>query len=123
MKLIEMAKDSLSRLEVIEIVEFPLWMVLIVSFSVAIYVSSMYIVLHKKKKIPIRLPHLHLRHIFRPKGMSKEAMNKEKERLTRVLRMLEKERKEGIISQGAYNEMRKGAEDKLAIIEKKLEKS
>jgi hypothetical protein len=49
----------------------------------------------------------------------KEDLFGEKDRLLRMLEVLEKERDERIISLGAYNEMRKSIEKKLAALDKK----
>ena len=47
-------------------------------------------------------------------------MIKEREKLLRMLEVLEKEKQEGIISIKAYTEMRKGIEKKLAKIEESM---
>jgi phosphopantothenate synthetase len=50
----------------------------------------------------------------------KQDLIREKEKLLRMLEVLEKERSEGIISLAAYTEMKKSIEERLEKIEKKL---
>ena len=55
------------------------------------------------------------------KEVPKEELDKEREKLERMLVTLEKERKEEIISSSAYTEMKKSIDSKLQRIDKKLE--
>lgn len=51
--------------------------------------------------------------------MSKEETESEKEKLSRMLKILEKEKGEGIISQSSYEKMKKSIEEKLVKLQKK----
>ena len=71
---------------------------------------------------PIVIPLGKLVGTLRKKKDNKEDQQKEKDRLVRMLSILEKERDERIISIGAYQEMKKSIEKKLARLEGQLKK-
>jgi uncharacterized membrane protein len=115
--LIERVKALLSSLE-LRAVEFPLLPLLAVFIAIVTVIVSVYI-LNKRKKLPkLVLPHIR----GSTKGINKEELLKEKDKLLRVLKILEKEKDEKIISTEAYEEVKKTTEKKLAEIEKKLKK-
>jgi hypothetical protein len=105
----------------VEVFEFPLWLFFIVSTCVAIALSSLYI-LKRKKSLGRVLELTHMKRFLAPK-IDKDSLIKEKNKLSRVLSVLEREKNEKIISIKAYDEIRKGVEAKLAEIEKKLKKA
>ncbi len=123
--LLEKAKDLLDKLEVIKVKGFilPLWVIiaLLVLVSVIIFV----VILIKKKKMkkllrPWIIPFGRLAESVKVKKMPKVDIGKEKVKIERMLKVLEKEKEEGIISTKAYREMKKTLEKKLEQIEKKL---
>ena len=69
---------------------------------------------------PIIIPLGKLINTIRRKKEDKEYLQKERDRLTRMLSILEKERDERIISIGAYQEMKKSIERKLTKLEQKM---
>ncbi len=102
----------------------PTWLLLLlVGLAVVIIVLLIWL---KKMKID-------LRRILRPSvpevkeaaaevkvAPEREALEAEKNKVTRMLKLLETERKEGIISKKAYEELKFRNDTKLAEIEKKL---
>jgi len=53
------------------------------------------------------------------KKVSKEEIETEKEKLTRMLKIIEKEKQQGIITGISYERMKKSIEEKLNKLEKK----
>jgi len=121
--LIDRAKDLLSKLETTQIKKpffIPLWVVIIL-----IVIISVLIVLLLMQRLKVLPP---LRSYIIPLGKTvektkekpKEDLAKEREKLLRMLEILEREKNEKIISTIAYKEMKKTVEEKLKKIEKKL---
>jgi hypothetical protein len=123
--LIERARDLLNKLEVIRARGFiiPLWWLILI-LVILIGVGSISVILLKKKKVPTLRPWIipigKLADIVKGKKVSKEEIIKEKEKLLRMLEVLEKEKDEKTISFGAYMEMKKNIEKKLSKIEEKI---
>jgi hypothetical protein len=123
--LLEKAKDMLDRLEVIKVRGFmlPLWAIILILVGIAI---AVFLVLYfKRKKVqkmlrPWIVPFGKLTDAVKLKKAPEEDMAKEKEKIERMLKVLEKEREEGIISVGAYREMKKSLEKKLESVKKKI---
>jgi len=120
--LIDKARDLLSKLEVKRAVfkpVIPIWLILILIPAILVPV----IIFLTRKKIPVLRPYIApLGRVAEKvkKEEKKEELVREREKLLRMLEVLEKEREEGIISIAAYKEMKKNIEDKLKNIEKKL---
>ena len=123
--LIERAWDLLNRLKVTRLRGFilPLWMIILLVVSVTIISFLItFIILRRRKKEALKPwpPLQRLVDRIRGKKVSREEIIKEKEKLLRMLKVLEKEKNEKLISIGAYEEMKKSIEKKLLKIEKKL---
>ncbi|MEM5843990.1 MAG: NEW3 domain-containing protein [Candidatus Aenigmatarchaeota archaeon] len=120
--LIEKAREILLRLKppVVEVFVLPYWLILLIAVIIACLIIA--IILIRKKGMPsIRIkPALPALPKKVEKVEAKEELVREKEKLLRTLEILEKERKEGIISLASYTEMKKSIEERLQKIEKKL---
>ena len=122
--LIDRARDLLSKLQVKKAAVkpvFPIWlMALILAFSILIPIA----ILLTRKKMPALRPYIvplgRVAEKVKEKKEAKEELVRERERLLRMLEVLEKEKEEGIISLAAYKEMKKNIEEKLKRVEKKL---
>jgi hypothetical protein len=123
-KLITRARDLLNNLgKIEEKVLFPtIWIILIV-FIVIIVVVIVLVVAWKKKKIakirPYIIPLGRIVEAVKKKGISKEEAEIEKEKLNRMIKILEKERDNGTITGSSYEKMKKSLEEKLSKLEKK----
>jgi uncharacterized membrane protein len=123
--LIEKARDLLSKLAVPE-KQIDLF-ILVWIFGIVGGTSGALLVLRKKHALPKQMPS-HLTHLakiihkIKGAGPDHAAMARDREKLTRMLAVLESEKREGIVSDDAYKEMKKSIESKLSRIEKKLEK-
>jgi uncharacterized membrane protein len=121
--LIDKAIDLLNQLEIMKIrgVVPPSWVIFIIVILIAIV--SLY-VLSKKKKVPVlrpwTIPLGKIVDVVKGKKVSREEIIKEREKLLRMLEVLEKEKDEKIISIGAYMEMKRNIEKKLSKIEEKI---
>lgn len=123
--LLERARTLLASLTVkVEAADLSFWILLVLIIPVIIIVLF---VLRRKKKLPEHMPH-QVEHIIsilnklKPHPPDKKALMKERDNLKRMLVVLENEKKEGIVSDSAYNEMKKNVEGKVEKMEKKLEK-
>jgi uncharacterized membrane protein len=123
--LLERARDMLDKLEVIKVRArvIPLWMIVAATIIISVIVF-LYVYLKRKRVQKILRPYIvqfgKLTDSVKLRGPPKEDLTKEKQKVERMLRVLEKERKEGIISAGAYREMKKSLEKKLENVQKKL---
>ena len=122
--LLQKAKDMLERLQVITVegYVFPIWAIVAIIMVVSIIVFAVMYMRGKKVGKMLRpwiMPFGRLADAVKVKKAPKEDMSKEREKVERMLNVLEKERKEGIISAGAYKEMKKSLEKKLEKFKKK----
>ena len=122
--LIIRARDVLSKLEVVKVkAVFPLWMILLIVVASVVSVTAVIIYITSRRKPALVRPWIisleKLLNAIRKKE-SREDLIREKEKLLRMIEVLEKERKREIISAGTYTEMKKNIEKRLAEIEKKL---
>ena len=120
--LIERAREILSSLKVPTKPKKPLiptFVLVILIIALPLAVILILFVKKRKVKFKVALPKIELR---RKKEEAFE-VEKEIERLRRLLKVLEKERKEGIISLTAYNEMKRNILNKLKRLEEKTKKS
>jgi len=118
--LILRAREVLSKLEVVKVkAVIPWWIILLI--LIPVIVLGFYFVL-RKKQITTRAWIIPLERVVKSvrRKESKEELIREREKLLRMLEVLEKERKEGIITSGAYKEMKKGIEKRISEIEKKI---
>jgi len=123
--LIDRARDLLSKLQVKKAVAkpfFPIWLIALI-LVLSILIPT--VILLTRKKIPALRPYIVplgrvAEKVKEKKKEAKEELVRERERLLRMLEVLEREREEGIISLAAYKEMKKNIEEKLKRIEKKL---
>jgi hypothetical protein len=123
--LIKKAREVLNSLEIPEIVPFPipLWMIFLLFFVIIVVVFT--VVYWKRKKLkpmlrPYMAPLSKLVEAVKKKEVSKESLTKEKEKLSRMLNILEKQKEEGIISSTTYEKMKKSLKEKLEKIDKKI---
>ena len=123
-KLITRARDLLNNLGKIEERALfpPIWIILIV-FIVIIVVVIVIVVAWKKKKIAKIRPYIitlgRIVEAVKKKGISKEEAEVEKEKLNRMIKILENERDDGTITGSSYEKMKKSLEEKLSKLEKK----
>lgn len=123
--LLDRARSLLAQLEILKIERgfaVPIWLILL-AFIFIISISVSLIILSRKKVLPPLRPYIiPLGKVVEKtkEKKSREDLVKEREKLLRMLEILKKEKKEGIISAVAYREMKSNVEEKLVKIEKKL---
>ncbi|MEM7825969.1 MAG: NEW3 domain-containing protein, partial [Candidatus Aenigmatarchaeota archaeon] len=117
--LLEKARDLLSKLTLppVERIFIPYWLLWLIPIIIACVIVALLIIRKRKPTIRIK-PVLPVKKV--EKAEVKEDLVREREKLLRMLEILEKERKEEIISIAAYTEMKRSIEEKLEKIEKKL---
>lgn len=128
--LMEQAWDLLERLEVITVrgFEFPLWAIIVILASIiaSAFLVVFFIIRRRRKgeKGLVFKPWIdYIKNLpgrLKKKKVSREVGIKEKDRLLRMLKVLEKERKEKIISEKAYKDMKDSIEKKLSRIEEDM---
>jgi hypothetical protein len=122
-KLIRRAKELLDSLEIIG-KGFDITLVIIIIVFVFIIAAMISIaILWKQKKLskirPYIIPLGKLVEAVKHKKISKEEIEAEKEKLTRMLKIIEKEKEQGILTGISYERMKKSIEEKLSKLEKK----
>jgi uncharacterized membrane protein len=124
--LMNRAKTLLTQIEFMKVERvfaIPLWILLLVVI-VATSFSVLLVFLNRRKGFPTIRPYIVPLGRVAEKAKekkTKEELIKEREKLLRMLEVLEKEKKEGLISKVAYREMKENIQSKLAKINKKLE--
>ena len=122
--LIGKARDLLATLEIAGPEELPLFIILIILILLIVIIFVL-IYLWRKKKLKQKL----MPYINRIKGLFKkperkeeeiERWQKEKEKAFRMLKILENEKNEGLITDITYRRMKDSLERKINKIEKKL---
>jgi len=123
--LLDRAKYALAVAPYVKPLFLPMWLVVIL-IILAIVVVVLFILL-KKMKIDIsRIVKPGVKEAkevakeVKEKPAEKEALVAERDKINRMLKLLETERKEGIITKRAYDELRHRNETNLAEVEKKL---
>jgi hypothetical protein len=119
--LIVRARDVLSKLEVLKVkAVIPWWIILLILIPLIVF--SLYLVSRRKPAMvrPWVITLEKLVNAAKRKKESREDLIREKEKLLRMLEVLEKERREGIITASAYREMKNNLEKRLAEVEKKI---
>jgi uncharacterized membrane protein len=121
-KLIRRAKDLLDSLEKPKEEGISIWIILI-AFLGIIAAVIIIVLVWKRKKITKLRPYIislgRVAEIVKKKKISKEDMEVERDKLTRMLKVLEKEKEQGIITGNSYDKMKKSIEEKLSKLEKK----
>ena len=92
-------------------------------FLFVIIIAIIIFVLRQRHMMPKQLSDTvqqfaHIIDKIKPKGNT-EGMEKEKERLVRMLTVLDKEKHDNMISESAYTEMKKSVEAKLIKVDKR----
>ncbi len=123
--LIKKARDLLEGLKVEKVPEiFPIWIIFVILIIIAAIVFII-MYLWKKKKLekirPYIIPLSKLVKTVKRRKVSIEKLKGERDKINRMLRVLEREKRQGIISARTYEKMKKSLEEKLEKIEKKLE--
>jgi len=123
--LIKKARDMLSGLQVEkgQAAVFPIWIVLIIIIIIAGIVFAILYLWKKKKIEKIRsyiIPLGRLVEAIKKKEVDKTNLENERDKINRMLMVLEKEKNEGMISTGSYEKMKSSLEEKLKEIEKKI---
>jgi uncharacterized membrane protein len=120
--LIEKARDLLLKLQpptVERVFVIPFWLIWLIPIIIACIIVAFLLI--RKKGIPtIKIKPALPMPAKKVEVEVKQDLIREKEKLLRMLEVLEKERSEGIISLAAYTEMKKSIEERLEKIEKKL---
>ncbi len=123
--LIKKARDLLDTLEILGPAPLiSIWVLMILLIIIIIIVFVVVYFWRKKKLKPLIRPYIAQisRLVERSKGkeVDKGKLEREKEKMARMLKVLENERKEGLITTNAYNKMKKSLEKKLDDIDKKI---
>ncbi|MFH1473659.1 MAG: Ig-like domain repeat protein, partial [Candidatus Aenigmatarchaeota archaeon] len=123
--LLRKAREFLDLLE-IPIPEpfFSIWTILILLIVIIIIVFILVYLRKKKKLKPLLRPYMihisKLTESVKRKEVDKPKLEEERDKLTRMLKVLEREKSEGMITTNAYNKMRKSLEKKLEEMNKKI---
>ncbi|MFH1228912.1 MAG: NEW3 domain-containing protein [Candidatus Aenigmatarchaeota archaeon] len=121
-KLIKRARDLLDGLEVVRTFDFSLWIVFGL-FAFLILAVIIIVILWRKKKLrnirPYIIPLIKLVESVKHKKVSREDAGIEKEKLNRMLNIVEKEKEQGILTGSSYEKMKKSIQEKLSKLEKK----
>ena len=122
--LIKKAKELLDTLEVVEMPFISIWIVLILLIVIIVIVFIVVYLWRKKKLKPMLRPYIiqisRLVERAKSKEVDKGKLEAEKEKMVRMLKVLEKEKSEGLITTNAYTKMKKSLEKKLEEIDKKI---
>ena len=123
--LIRKAKDLLDTLEIFGPAPLiSIWVLMILLIVIIIIVFVVVYLWRKKKLKPMIRPYIIQisRLVERSKGkeVDKGKLEAEKEKMVRMLKVLEREKKEGLITNNAYSKMKKSLEKKLNEIDKKI---
>jgi len=122
--LIKKARDLLDSLKVLEAPQIiPIWIIFIFIFVIVVIVFILVYLWKKKKLEKIRSYIISLGklvEIVKRKEVDTEKLEREKDKINRMLKVLERERNQEIISVSTYEKMKKSLEEKLEKIEKKL---
>ena len=118
--MIERLRELLERIEITkaEAVIIPAWEIIAITALAASVIAIAYI---KRKKIA---PAVRSHVISLKKSVErtdKAELEKDREKLARMLTVLEKEKSEGIVSEKAYREMKKSMESRLSRLAKKAQ--
>ncbi|RKX42137.1 MAG: hypothetical protein DRP27_09800, partial [Thermotogae bacterium] len=119
--LIEKAKDLLMKMLAAppRIAFFNIWIILLIGIILA---SSITIFVWMRRKPVVKPPLAEIRRFMELAKIKKseEELRKEKEKLIRMLGLIERERKEGLITESVYVELKKSIEGKLEKIKRAL---
>ncbi len=122
--LIKKARDLLDGLKIELVPEaLPIWIIFVFIIIIAVIIFVI-LYLKKKKKLEKIRPYIiklsKLVKTVRGKKIDTEKLGREKDKIERMLRVLEREKTQGIVSTRTYEKMKKNLEEKLEKIEKKL---
>ncbi len=122
---LDKARELLNRLEVVVSGETSnIFIIILIAAPIAVLIVL--IILRKKNKMPKQLSQqltmlmAIVEKIRAPRKVDTSSLGKEKEKLSRMLSILDKQKSEKTISDEAYKEMMKSIETKLDKINKKL---
>ena len=123
--LMKKAKELLDTLEALEVEPFlSIWIVLILLIVIIVIVFIVVYFWKKKKLKPMLRPYIiQISRIVegtKKKEVDKGKLQEEKEKILRMLKVLEREKSEGLITTNAYKKMKKSLEKKLEEIDKKI---
>jgi hypothetical protein len=122
--LLEKAKDILNKLEIVKVESvFPLMQVMYIFLPSTGGAAALLLFLRKKKKLPDLGRVIPLKKIIegmRSKVPAKDELLKEREKISRMMEVLENEKKEQLVSDKAYEEMKKTIKEKKDKLDKKL---
>lgn len=120
--LIEKAKNLLDRLQLPEVEGYvlPFWIVIAIFIIISLIIFAAIFWKRKEAKKMLRpwiIQFGRLADAVKQKKTVTPAMEVEREKVERMLKLLEKEKEEGIISISAYKEMKRSLEEKLKRLE------
>lgn len=124
--LLERAKYLLSKATFVQpLVTFiPLWLIVVLIILVSIIIILIFFVKKMKGSVEdifkLHLPRMKPTTVLVEKMEEKETAGKEIANVKRVLNLLEREFKDGLISEKAYENLKKRNEEKLASLEKRM---
>ncbi|NIP40150.1 MAG: hypothetical protein GTN39_01370 [Candidatus Aenigmarchaeota archaeon] len=124
--LLERAKYQLSKAPFIQpLVTFiPPWLIVVLVILVLVIIILLFFVRKIKGRVEsifkLQLPRAKPRTVLVEKIEEKESLAREVASVRRVLNLLEREFKDGLISEKAYGNLKKRNEEKLASLEKKM---
>jgi uncharacterized membrane protein len=121
--LLEKATYTLANAPLIRVEEggIPLWLILLIAAIIA--GTAAYII--KKRRLPKIRAKPRVEEVQKAVEAMRipadqDSLKAERDKIQRILTLLEEERKQGIISESAFNEMKRRNEERLAAIERKL---
>ncbi|MBN2202770.1 MAG: hypothetical protein JW700_01095 [Candidatus Aenigmarchaeota archaeon] len=125
LSLISRARDLLDMLEMEEPDTFSSLLFIFIGLIAIIIIVIILVYLQRKKKLKSILKNRlsKIKGAFHRPGKSDaevEMLQKEKEKIFRMIKVLDKEKSEGLITEGTYARMKDSLEKKMSKIEKKL---
>ena len=104
---------------------FPFWVIILI-VVVIVTLIALVIISRRKKISPVSKLHLDsIKRLFtaiKGKEVSRQSLDDEKNKLVKMLSIIEKEKNEGLMTYRAYTEMKKSINEKLNKINKKISK-
>jgi uncharacterized membrane protein len=123
--LLKKARDTLDNLEALQPEGFiTIWIILILLIVIIAVVFLVVYLWRKKKLKPLLRPYViqisRLMERAKRKEVDLEKLQKDKEKVLRMIKVLDNEKAEGIITDNSYKKVKKGLEKRLSEIEKKM---
>jgi len=124
--LLERAKYLLSKAPFIQplVTLIPIWLIVVLVVLIAVIIILLFFVRRIKGSVEdifkLHLPRMKPTTVAVEKMREKESLSKEIASVRRVINLLEREFKDGLISEKAYENLKKRNEEKIASLERKI---